>query len=424
MMGQRILVVSQCFYPEPFRINDLCAEWVRRGYDVTVVTSIPNYPQGDYYEGYGLRKRRREIHDGIKILRIPMVPRKKNKICLLLNYISFLLSGLIWAHTTKRRFDRVFIFETSPMTQALVGTAVARRQRIPCELYVQDLWPDNVEVVAGVKNAAILSVLSRMCDRIYRDSSRILVTSPSFAETLAQRGVKKSKLLYWPQYAEDLYQPKNRGEIRRAEEKDPNAVTRLILDDGSFRLIFTGNIGVAQGLEILPETARLLKKHANTCPVRFVIVGDGRARAEFQKAIQKKGVSASFTLIPRQPAEVIPDLLACCDAAFLSFMDNELFARTIPAKLQSYMACGMPVIASASGETKRVITEADAGWCCPLGDAWVLAETIRNVAVQAGEDDHRELNRRGQNALTYSRQHFNKEVLLEELEKLWAERES
>ncbi|MCR5092597.1 MAG: glycosyltransferase family 4 protein [Lachnospiraceae bacterium] len=423
-MGQRLLVVSQCFYPEPFRINDLCAEWVRRGYDVTVVTSIPNYPQGDYYEGYGLRKRRREKHAGIRILRLPVIPRKKNKICLLLNYISFLVSGLIWAHGTKRRFDRVFIFETSPMTQALVGTAAAKRMHIPCELYVQDLWPDNVEVVAGVKNPAILSVLDRMCDRIYRDSTRILVTSPSFAQTLAQRGVPKSKLLYWPQYAEDFYQPLDRDKIRRAAKTDPSAVTGLIPEDDSFTLIFTGNIGVAQGLEILPETARILKKQAKTCPVRFVIVGDGRARESFQKAIRKKGVSACFTLIPRQPAEIIPELFACCDAAFLSFMDNELFARTIPAKLQSYLACGMPVIASAAGETKRVITEADAGWCCPLGDARALAETIRTVAMKAGEDDHRELKQRGQNALKYSREHFNKQMLLAQLEKLWAERDS
>ncbi|MCR5675401.1 MAG: glycosyltransferase family 4 protein, partial [Lachnospiraceae bacterium] len=333
---QRIAVVSQCFWPEPFRINDICAEWVKRGYEVTAITAIPNYPQGDFYPGYGWTKRRQELHDGIRILHLPMTPRKQNKICLILNYISFLISGLIWARTTRRRFERVFIFETSPMTQALIGTTLAKRLHIPCDLYVQDLWPDNVEVVAGVKNRRVLSAISRMCDRIYRDSTQILVTSPSFVETLAERGVPREKLLYWPQYAEDFYRPhrgvwtgdsKTEGMPSVAGPAEPvsgerETKERRIPDDDAVNIIFTGNIGAAQGLEILPQAAKLLKNRKTARPVRFVVVGDGRARESFEMELQRQKVEDRFVMIPRQPAEEIPKLLGYCDAAFLSFMDT------------------------------------------------------------------------------------------------------
>ncbi len=413
---QRIAVVSQCFWPEPFRINDICAEWVKRGYEVTAITAIPNYPQGDFYPGYGWTRRRRDLHEGIRILHLPMIPRKQNKICLILNYISFLISGLIWARMTKRRFDRVFIFETSPMTQALIGTTLAKRLHIPCDLYVQDLWPDNVEVVAGVKNRRILNAISRMCDGIYRDSTRILATSPSFVETLASRGVQKEKLLYWPQYAEAFYRPMERERVRAAEA-DATAV-RMIPDDNSLNIIFTGNIGAAQGLEILPQAAKLLKNRETSRPVRFVIVGDGRARESFEKELQRQQVSDHFVMIPRQPAEEIPRLLACCDAAFLSFMDTELFKKTIPAKLQSYMACGIPVIASAEGETERIIREADCGWSCPLGDAEALAETIASVCAMSSTDP-KALAGYGERAVIYSKEHFDRDRLLGQLEELW-----
>ena len=144
---KHILVVSQYFYPEQFRINDICTEWVKRGYKVTVLTGIPNYPQGEYFEGYDLVHKRTAEWNGIRIIRIPLIPRGHNSIGLVANYFSFVISGFIWKSLTKIKADYVFTFEVSPMTQALIGVWYAKKNKIPHYLYVQDLWPENVEIV-------------------------------------------------------------------------------------------------------------------------------------------------------------------------------------------------------------------------------------------------------------------------------------
>ncbi|MDD3141870.1 MAG: glycosyltransferase WbuB, partial [Lachnospiraceae bacterium] len=148
-MKKQILVISQYFHPEQFRINDICKEWVKRGYKVTVITGIPNYPQGKYYKGYGLLKKRKEIYKGIEVIRIPLIPRGKNTLMLVLNYSSFVIAGFFWEMFTKIKADLMFIFEVSPMTQALPGIWYAKKRKIPCYLYVQDLWPENVEIITG-----------------------------------------------------------------------------------------------------------------------------------------------------------------------------------------------------------------------------------------------------------------------------------
>lgn len=365
MMKKHILVVSQYFYPESFRINDICTEWVKRGYEVTVVTGIPNYPQGEFYEGYGWFKKRKEKWNGINIIRLPLVARGHSSIGMALNYFSFVVSGFIWKLFTRIKADYVFTFEVSPMTQALIGVWYAKKRHIPHYLYVQDLWPENVEIVTGIHNPAIIKPIDKMVDYIYRKTMVIFTTSPSFVNNINNRKNfdKHTKVVYWPQYAEEFYKP----------VKDCN-VQEIPCDD-SFKVVFTGNIGYAQGLDILPKTASLLKNDN----IKFVIVGDGRYMEEFKTEINKVDVNDKFIMIPRQPAERIPELLGVCDVAFLSFMDTELFEMTIPAKLQSYMACGMPILAAASGETKRIVEEAECGVCSKIGDSKALADSIKRL---------------------------------------------
>lgn len=367
-----ILVISQYFWPETFRINDIASEWVKRGYRVTVLTGIPNYPMGKFFDGYGYRHRRQEYWNGIEIIRIPLIPRGSSAIAMAANYLSFTAMGFWWKNVTDIRADLVFTFEVSPMTQALIGCWYSRKYHVPHFLYVQDLWPENVETVAGITNPLIIKPIDRMVDYIYRNSDEIFATSPSFVEAIVNRkvSVSKEKVHYWPQYAEEFYKVLDRAVVR--ENADASSPVHMIPDDEYFNIIFTGNIGTAQGLEILPKTAELLK----SVNVRFVIVGDGRYQKQFVREIKQKGVEEKFIMIPRQPAEVIPELLACCDAAFLSFMDTELFEKTIPAKLQSYMACGMPIIAAAKEETERLINEAECGICVPIGEDRALADAI------------------------------------------------
>lgn len=401
MRKTHILVISQYFYPEQFRINDMCREWVRRGYRVTVLTGIPNYPQGKFFEGYGYMKKRREKWEGIEIIRIPLIPRGDSIVGLIANYLSFPISGFIWQLSTKIRADFVFTFEVSPMTQALIGVWYSKRYRVPNYLYVQDLWPENVETVTGIHTPLVLQPIERMVDYIYRNCTDIFATSPSFVKAICTRKkrVQRKKVHYWPQYAEDFYQPLERRPIAEIPEDD------------TFKIVFTGNIGYAQGLNILPKAAEILKEEK----LRFIMVGDGRYLEEFKKEISELHVGRMFLLIPRQPSEKIPELLAACDAAFLSFMDTALFEMTIPARLQSYMACGMPVIASASGETKQIIEQAECGICSLVGNAEKLAEAIIGMMNY----DDLQLKLMGENSRKYFENNFDKKKLMDQMDKMF-----
>lgn len=384
MDKKHILVISQYFYPEQFRINDICKEWVKRGYQVTVITGIPNYPIGKFYDGYGILKKNKDIYCGVRIVRLPLIPRGSNSVMLSMNYLSFVVTGGLWSLFSKISADFVFIFEVSPMTQALPGVWYAKKHNIPCYLYVQDLWPDNVEIITGIQNACILGLLNRMVHYIYKNCNRIFVTSKSFRTELIKRHVPKEKVVYWPQYAEDCYKP-----VKRSG------------DSNCFTVVFTGNIGFAQGLEILPRTASFLKGEN----IRFLMVGEGRYREKLMEEIKEYDVSAQFEFVGKVSPEHVPRYLAMADIAFISFMDSPLFKKTIPAKLQSYMACGMPIVAVATGETKRLIEEAQCGICIPFGSAEQLASAVKRMR-------HEDLRKMGENSWVFYKKLFNKNKLL------------
>ena len=396
---KHILVISQYFYPEQFRINDMACEWVKRGYKVTVLTGIPNYPMGKYFEGYDLTHKRHEVWNGVEIIRIPLIARGSKSLGMMANYGSFVVSGFFWNIVNKIKADEVFMFEVSPMTQALVGVQYKKQHHVPLYLYVQDLWPENVEIVTGIHNPAVIKPIASMVEHIYKNCDHIFVTSPSFVKEIQKRCPgEEDKVSYWPQYAEDFYQP--------VEKSIAVSNCPEIPKDDSFKIIFTGNIGKAQGLDILPRAAEKLKGEN----VRFIIVGDGREQDNFKKAISNAGVEDMFTMTGRMPMEHIPDIIGCCDAAFLSFMDNELFTKTIPAKLQSYMACGIPIIASASGESERIITEANCGLCSSIGNAEKLAANIRTLVRNP------ERIEMGSNARKYFEEHFEKKLLMDQID--------
>ena len=400
-MKKHILVISQYFYPEQFRINDICTEWVKRGYKVTVITGIPNYSQGKYYDGYSLLKKRKETYNGIEIIRLPLIPRGNNAIMLALNYLSFVVSGFFWKLFTHIKADYVFIFEVSPMTQALPGVWYAKKRKIPCYLYVQDLWPESVQIITGITNKKIIGAIGHMVDYVYAHCTKIFTTSNSSVKSIANRGVPIKKIEYWPQYAEDFYLPIE------------NIGIQVISNDDAFNIIFAGNIGNAQGLDILPKTAALLKEDGLNKKIRFNIVGDGRYKEALIELVNTNNVLDMFNFIPKQPATRIPELMADNDAAFLCLTDSPLFAMTIPAKLQSYMACGIPIIASADGETEQIIIEADAGVCSPASDAQKLAEMI----VELSSKSHEQLNQLGLNARNYYDKNFNKKELLNKMDR-------
>lgn len=400
-MEKHILVISQYFFPEQFRINDICEEWVKRGYKVTVVTGIPNYPQGKFYDGFGVFKQNKQTYRGIEIIRLPIVPRGNNSLMLVLNYASFVVSGYFWQLFTSLKPDNVFIFEVSPMTQALPGVWLSKRRKIPCYIYVQDLWPENVEIITGIKNKTIINTIGKMVDYIYKNSTGIFTTSRSFVEAIISRGVEKEKVNYWPQYAEDFYVPIEKQHI----EEIPNV--------DNLNITFTGNIGQAQGLDILVEAAKILKEDYQVDNVTFNIVGDGRYKEKFKQKITDNEVTDMFHFVGKQKPEKIPDILASSDVAFLSLIKDPLFSKTIPAKLQSYMACGKPILAAADGETSTIILESECGICVPSGDVHALAQGILEYLEMPPE----KIAGIGKKARFYYDNNFKKSLLMNEMDR-------
>lgn len=403
---KHILVISQYFYPEQFRINDMACEWVKRGYKVTVLTGIPNYPMGKYFEGYDLTHKRHEIWNGVEIIRIPLIARGSNSIGMMANYGSFVVSGFFWNLVNKIKADEVFIYEVSPMTQALVGVQYAKQHKVPCYLYVTDLWPDNVEIVTGIHNPAVIGPINSMVNYVYKHCDRIFTSSQSFISKMVERGVDRDKLEFWPQYAEEFYKP-----------YVPDVTENLghetgIPQDDKLNIIFAGNIGYAQGLGVLVEAAALLKK--NNSSARFNIVGNGRYKDEMLEAIHKQGVDEYFNFLDRQAAEDIPKFLAASDVALICLSKSEVFAMTIPAKTQSCMACGMPILVSADGEVGEIIKDAGCGLVSASGDAEGLAENI----IKMGNMSKAELDNLGKRSGDYFDSHFSKKMLMDRMDEI------
>ena len=402
-MSKHILVISQYFYPEQFRINDICQEWVKKGYKVTVVTGIPNYPEGKFYPGYGWFKKRKETWNGIDIIRLPITARGKNKVSLAFNYLSFVVCGWFWKLFTKIKPDEVFIYEVSPMTQALVGVWLAKRRKIPCYLYVTDLWPENFEIITGIHTKCIIGPLEKMVKGIYKKSDKIFVSSQGFVSSVQSRVDDKDKIIYWPQYAEEFYQ------VRTMDEVTPEHLH--IRKEGKFHLLFAGNIGEAQGLSTLVQVAEILKEK-NEQNVLFCIVGDGRYKQTLIKETQEKGVEDYFAFYDRQPASEVPYLFAQVDASLICLSKSEVFALTVPAKTQSCLACGKPVLVCADGEVQNVIEEAACGLSADAEDAKTLADNIQKLMSLSAE----ELAQMSKNAISYSKSHFDKQTLLAQMD--------
>lgn len=396
---KHILVVSQYFFPEQFRVNDICLEWINRGYKVTVLTGIPNYPKGEFYSGYGFFKKRKEIWNGINIIRIPILARGNKSIQLVLNYVSFVISGFFWKLFTRIQADLVFIYEQSPIFQAYPGLWYAKKNNIPVYLYVMDLWPDNIKVVANVKNRALLNTISSMVNSIYSRSNTILTSSNAFRTEIIKRGQPSNKVYFWPQYAEEFYTVTSINDIGKNS-----------IDSNRFNIIFTGNIGRAQGLLVLVDCIEYLE--TSDSRICFNLVGEGRFLNELVELIEIKGYQSYFNFIGQIPAINIPGVIAACDCTFISLDANPLFDLTIPAKLQSYMACGKPVLGSINGEVQDIIRSANCGYVADAGDAISLAKNIKSL-LNRSDMEKKEM---GENALIYFNNHFRKKLLMDKMD--------
>jgi glycosyltransferase involved in cell wall biosynthesis len=394
----RILVVSQYFWPENFKINDLCVGLKERGHTVTVLTGIPNYPKGKFYDNYSFWKNNDEEWNGIKIYRSKLFSRGNSGLRLMLNYGSFVLFGALKSFFIKEKFDKIFVFEPSPVTVGLPAMVAAKKMKIPYYFWVQDLWPESLSAAGGINNKAVLSFFDKITRAIYRSAEKVLVQSEGFVDYIVKQGIPEEKIIYYPNSTESFYKPAAVSEAYRQK-----------LPEGVFKIMFAGNLGEAQSLDTLVAAAKILKDRE--IPVHWILLGDGRQKDHLVSEIKGKGLEDNFHLLGSYPSEEMPYFFACADALIVSLKKNDIFALTIPSKLQSYMACGKPIIASLEGEGARIVEESKAGFVSPPDDATGLAENI--IRVYSADDNQRaELSKNG---FAYFNDHFERELLLDRL---------
>lgn len=402
----RILILSQYYWPETFRITDLAQGLKARGHELTVLTGMPNYPGGRFFSGYGALGPASEVHDGIAIRRVPLVPRFAGRGWqLALNYLSFALSAsTIGPLRCPGRYDAIFVFEPSPITVGIPSAVLRWLKSAPVLFWVQDLWPESLEATGAVRSRRILGWVERLVRWIYRRCDRILVQSEGFVGRVAAVGGEPARIRVFPNWAEALYHP---------VEVPPDAPERAALPAG-FRVMFAGNIGAAQSFETILDAAARLRDERG---IRWVVLGDGHQRPWVEAEIARRGLADSVRLLGQHPMDKMPAYFALADVLLVTLRKDPVFALTIPSKIQSYLACGRPIVASLDGEGARVIEAAGCGLTAPAGDAAALAEAV----VSMYRMPRAERESMGARARAYYLQHFEREKLLDQLEGWMAE---
>ncbi len=357
----KILIVSQHFYPEQFRINDIAFSLAKRGHDVTVLTGLPNYPKGEIFPEYRNGKNREQTINGVKIVRCSLVGRGTSLLTFGINYLWFAISATLKGKSLKDHFDIVYSYQTSPVSMSRPAIAVKNKQGIPLVLNCLDQWPISVTAGPIPDTSLFYKILYNYSVNTYNKADLITITSKSFKkyfEEVLKLPAEKYGLVYWPQYAEDTY-----GETTKEK-------------NGVYDVLYAGNIGPATDVEVIVKAAVLLKDEKN---IHFHIVGDGM-NLPACKAIAEKENLTNITFYGSHPVSEMPKYYSLADAFLITMSDNQVVNYTLPAKMQSYMMAEKPIFGAINGETQRVIKESQCGDCGDAGDVEGLARIIKEAS--------------------------------------------
>lgn len=398
-------MVSQYFWPENFRINDLVQEWTKRGHTVTVLTGRPNYPAGKVFPGFREDPAAFSTYHGARIVRAPMFARAQGSIRLMLNYLSYVLGACVIGPWRLRgeSFDAVFVFEPSPITVGLPAILMGKLKRAPVVFWVLDLWPETLAAIGVVRSPRLLATVGRLVAFIYNRCTLVLGQSRGFQGSIAKYCADASKIRYFPSWSEPLFA---QADVVPAPEVPPQPDT--------FNVMFAGNIGEAQDLPAVVQAASLLKDNPR---VRWLIVGDGRKSDWLEKELRHRGLEDKVLLLGRHPVERMPSFYAHADALLVSLKRDPVFSLTIPGKVQTYLQSGIPLLGMLDGEGADVIRSAQAGMVCAAGDSASLADAVLAM-VALGPD---QLEAMGRNGRDYAHREFDRDMLMERLEQLFQE---
>ncbi len=394
----KILIVSQYYYPENFIINDVAKSLKKSGAYIEVLTGLPNYPSGYFFEGYSFFSKKSEWIDEIKINRSRIFPRfSGNKIFLALNYLSFVLFASLRLMFMGGKFDKVFIFAPSPITVGIIGILSARKYKAKSYLWVQDLWPESVKDAGNIKSKAVLGVLNTLTKLIYKYSNYILIQSELFRDYIIDQGIENEKIKYLPNYADDIYKTvQEESEIKKLFEK-------------TFSITYAGNIGEAQNLEILIQSAKILKSKA--VKVKFFIIGTGRRKLSLTSQVIENDLQDYFEFLGRKNPSDMPKYLSSSKVVLISLKKSKIFSLTIPSKLQAYMASSKPILGSIDGITNDIIKKSNSGYVSDSEDVEGLVENI----IKFKSLDIRQLKNLSNNSRHYYDTNFSKNIIIKRI---------
>jgi glycosyltransferase involved in cell wall biosynthesis len=391
----RILILTQYFWPESFRINTFAQALRDAGADVTVLTGKPNYPDGRIFEGYRACGNVRESYNGIGVYRVPIAPRgRATGLRLMLNYASFAIAASTAGAWMLRgnRFDVVFVYMPSPITQVIPGIVLKHLKGARLVTWVQDLWPESLVSTGFVRHRLLLRIVDRLVRRLYAGNDLLLGQSQAFVTAIRSRA-GGTPIKYLP----------NPGEAGASPAEAPPPLTL----DGGFNVVFAGNLGTVQALDTVLDAAASIRDLPH---VQIVLVGSGSRSAWLEAELARRGLT-NVRLAGRYPASAMPGIYAQASALLVSLSRSEILSQTIPAKMQTYLAAGRPVLASLDGEGATLITESGAGYATAAEDAEALAGAIRRLAATSEV----ERDRMGTAARNYYERHFQPDVLAHRL---------
>ena len=347
----RILIISQYFWPENFRINELSEELNNlENCNITVLTGLPNYGTGSIYDEYRKNKKNFLKYKKIKILRVPVIPRKNSYFFLFLNYISFIFSCTFFGYhkIKKKKFDKILIFGTSPIFSAIPGIIFSKIFKIPSSIWLLDLWPETIYQFRIFRFLPFRILINYIVKFIYINLNIIFVQSKKFEKKILDLIQIKKKIIYLPAWYEKIYEHKK---------------FKLKKNKKFLRIVFAGNLGKAQNLK---ELIINLKKIKSNKQIKFYFIGNGRERDWIYKFIKKHDLNLRILLIKSYPNVKMPKILSCADYLMVSLKSSEPFNLTIPGKLQNYMALSKPIISFAEGVTNQLVREAKCGFAADI----------------------------------------------------------
>ncbi|MCK6533016.1 MAG: glycosyltransferase family 4 protein [Polyangiaceae bacterium] len=397
------------FDPEPGAQHGLpLARWLmERGHRVKVLTSFPQYPAGKTYPGYRQRSFFREVMQGVPVLRVPIYPsHDTSALRRIATYGSFAASATFIGAPLVGPADVVFLYDPPPTT-GVPALALSLLRRAPVVHHIADMWPETVTESGMLRSELARSVahasIGAYCKMLYSHAQHVSVLSPGFKRLLVERGVPAQKVSVIYNWADDAFRPL---------PKDAE-YARALGVQGGFNVLYAGNVGPLQNIEVVVRAAALIKSHSD---IQVHVVGTGPL-LDRVKAVAKEVGAVNVNFVPRQPFGDMPRIQALADVLLVHLKDVPFLRATIPSKTQVSMACGRAVLMAARGDAPDLILRAGAGSACePDNPNALAAEMLRLHSLPRPE-----LEAMGRNGRRYYEDHLSLDASARAMESLFCE---